>query len=228
MSHNTARYRQAGELLAGYGLILRGGFWPRGEDEVPGAPATLLLVGNAGPAMWESFSALPIEGENALDQWSKCAIDAVADNLGATALYPYGGPPFLPFLRWAQKAEAVKPSPIGMMMHSEYGFWHAYRGALCFSERLGLPAVDERDHPCDPCDDKPCLGGCPVNAFSGGSYDVPACAAHLATDDGVDCMSLGCRARRACPAGAPYRYEPDQAAFHMQAFRGARPMSDDE
>ena len=130
MRHNTVRYRQAGELLAGYGLILCGGFWPSGEDEVPGAPATLLLVGNAGPAMWESFSALPIEGENALDQWSKCAIDAVADNLGATALYPYGGPPFLPFLRWAQKAEAVKPSPIGMMMHSEYGLWHAYRGAL--------------------------------------------------------------------------------------------------
>ena len=56
MRHNTVRYRQAGELLAGYGLILRGGFWPSGEDEVPGAPTTLLLVGNAGPAMWESFS----------------------------------------------------------------------------------------------------------------------------------------------------------------------------
>ncbi|MEC7537377.1 MAG: ferredoxin, partial [Pseudomonadota bacterium] len=164
---------------------------------------------------------------NALDQWSKCAIDAVADNLGATALYPFGGTPFLPFLRWAQRAEAVKPSPIGMMMHSEYGFWHAYRGALCFSERLGLPAADERDHPCDSCDDKPCLDGCPVNAFSGGSYDSQACAAHLATDDGVDCGLLGCRARRACPAGARYRYEPDQAAFHMQAFRVARPMSDD-
>ncbi|MBG05704.1 MAG: ferredoxin [Rhodospirillaceae bacterium] len=227
MRHDTARYRQAGELLAEYGLILRGGFWPSDEDEVPGAPATLLLVGNAGPAMWESFSALPIEGENALDQWSKCAIDAVADNLGATALYPYGGPPFLPFLRWAQKAEAVKPSPIGMMMHPEFGLWHAYRGALCFNERLGLPVADERDHPCDSCDDKPCLDGCPVNAFSGGAYDVPACRAHLATDDGVDCMSLGCRARRACPAGAPYRYAPDQAAFHMQAFRGARPMSDE-
>ena len=55
MRHNTVRYRQAGELLAGYGLILRGGFWPSGEDEVPGAPATLLLVGNAGPAMWSHF-----------------------------------------------------------------------------------------------------------------------------------------------------------------------------
>jgi len=227
MTRDKVSYQLAAELLSGYGLILRGGFWPKDEDGVPGAPATILLVGNAGPAMWEAFSALPIEGDNALDHWSKCAIDAVAENLGATALYPYGGPPFLPFLRWAQKAEAVQPSPIGMLMHPEYGLWHAYRGALCFAERLDLPPVEEHEHPCDSCVDKPCLDGCPVNAFASGSYDVPACAAHLATDEGADCMSLGCRARRACPVGADYRYAPNQAAFHMQAFRGARPTLDE-
>jgi hypothetical protein len=35
-------------------------------------------------------------------------------------------------------------------------------------------------------------------------------------------MDLGCRARRACPVGRGYHYDPKQAAFHMRAFLDAR------
>jgi hypothetical protein len=35
-------------------------------------------------------------------------------------------------------------------------------------------------------------------------------------------MTTGCKARLACPIGAAYRYEPEQMAFHMEAFRRAR------
>ncbi len=35
-------------------------------------------------------------------------------------------------------------------------------------------------------------------------------------------MDLGCRARRACPVGREYFYDPEQAAFHMRAFLDAR------
>jgi hypothetical protein len=31
-------------------------------------------------------------------------------------------------------------------------------------------------------------------------------------------MQSGCLARQACPVGVEYRYEPEHAAFHMQAF----------
>ena len=38
-------------------------------------------------------------------------------------------------------------------------------------------------------------------------------------------MALGCSARRACPVGVAYRYEPTQARFHMEAFRQAFDLS---
>ncbi len=69
---------------------------------------------------------------------------------------------------------------------------------------------------------RPCLNACPVGAFSVSGYDVAACASHLETDAGADCMDLGCRARRACPVGAEHAYGPEQASFGMRAFLQAR------
>ena len=222
MAEAPPDYAFLGEILSGYGLMPRGGFHPTDADEVPETPGTLILVGNAGPAMWEAFSQMPFTLPNALDHWSKCAIDAVAQVVGATALYPFGGPPFLPFQRWAQKAEPVHSSPVGMLIHPEYGLWHAYRGALAFDGVIELPAREEHPSPCESCTDRPCLSSCPGGAFDGKAYDVPACARHLRTAEGADCMTEGCRARRQCPVGVEYAYGSNQAAFHMQAFLRAQ------
>jgi hypothetical protein len=222
MTEPIVTYEALTDFFAGYGLIPRGGFHPEAEDEVPGNVATLILVGNAGPDMWDEFTQMPFDLPNALDHWSKCAIDAVASNVGAEALYPFGGPPFLPFQRWAQKAEPVHTSPLGILIHPEYGLWHAYRGALAFTESIELPPRDERPKPCETCVDKPCLSTCPVGAFSEDGYDVPVCAGHLKMDAGSDCVSFGCRARRHCPVGRDYTYAPQQAGFHMRAFLKAQ------
>ena len=77
--------------------------------------------------------------------------------------------------------------------------------------------------PCDSCSDRPCLSACPVDAFRDGVYDVAACARHLRTEAGADCVEEGCRVRRACPVGVGYAYEPLQAAFHMKAFLKNQP-----
>ena len=222
MTEQVPTYMALTDTFAGYGLMPRGGFHPQPEDEVPGNVATLILVGNAGSDMWGEFTRMPLDLPNALDHWSQCAIDAVASSAGAEALYPFGGPPFLPFQRWAQKAEPVYSSPLGILIHPEYGLWHAYRGALAFGEFIDLPPQDERPLPCDTCADKPCLSTCPVGAFSDDGYDVPVCAGHLKTDAGSDCVSLGCRARRHCPVGLNYTYSPQQAGFHMRAFLKAQ------
>lgn len=210
--------------LAAHGLIVRGGFHPEPADNVPGAPGTLVLVGNAGPAMWSAFDAARAgyaNHGNPLDAWVADAVGAVAERVGATPLYPFGGPPFLPFQRWARRAEPVHPSPLGVLIHPEYGLWHAYRGALAFAGMLDLPPADLRPSPCDSCADRPCLSACPVDAFDGETYDVPACVAHIAGADRADCMGRGCAARRACPVGRDYVYAPAQAAFHMDAFAAA-------
>jgi len=222
-----ANFLSLANVLAPHGLIVRGGFQPIAEDGVPGDPATLVLVGNAGPAMWRAFEAARADGgytdsANLLDDWVRGVLSGVAEELGAVPLVPFGGPPHLPFQRWAQRAEAVYPSPLGVLIHPDYGLWHAYRGALAFAERLDLPPGDDRPRPCDTCADKPCLAACPVAAFGPDGYEVPACIGHISAPEGADCMELGCRARRACPVGREFIYEPANAAFHMAAFRKAQ------
>lgn len=105
-----------------------------------------------------------------------------------------------------------------MLIHFEFGLWHAWRGVLAFRERFALPAPDEVKSPCDSCAAQPCLTTCPVDAFRRGNYDVAACAGHLRSEEGADCMAEGCRSRRACPVGAGYGYNPAQAHFRMRAF----------
>jgi len=122
-------------------------------------------------------------------------------------------------------AEALHASPLGILIHPDYGLWHGYRGALLFSERLDLPPKDTRPSPCESCTDKPCLSACPVGAFKPDQYDIDACVEYLDTPPAADCREEGCRARRACPIGHDVAYEPNQASFHMTAFLSARRKS---
>lgn len=215
------------EAVAHAGLMCHGGFYPRPEDAVPGAAGTVVLVGNAGPDMWRAFTAeVPAEERRTrpdpLDTWIRRTLTAVAGSLGATPLFPFDGPPYLPFSRWARRTGTVYTSPIGPLIHPEFGLWHAYRGALVFADPLPLPPVDQGPSPCDRCEGRPCLQTCPVQALRDGEYDVDACVDHLGTPAGIDCMMLSCRARRACPVGRRYQYEPDQSILHMRGFLGQK------
>lgn len=188
---------------------------------MPIPAATIALLGWVGSECWDAFAASPeaADGErNPLDRWSRGRIDAIAADRGATALYPFAGPPWLPFQRWAMKAEPVTVSPLGILIHPDWGLWHSYRGALAFTERLDLPPMPTRASPCASCAEKPCLTTCPVSAFSNAGYDVTGCRSHIATPSGAECLSGGCLARAACPVGPEHRYAPTQAAFHMRAF----------
>jgi hypothetical protein len=210
-------YDQVAAALRPLGLIPRGGFHPLGEDDL--AAATVVLIGNAGAGLWQCFTGedgAP-NAPNALDNWCRKKLTPMAHALGAAIVFPFDGPPYQPFIPWARRAEGLSPSPIGPLIHPEYGLWHAYRGAFLFGHELALPpplAVN----PCDDCAEKPCLNTCPVAAFGADGYDVPACVGHLKQPAGGDCLHLGCRARRACPIGRNYMYEPAQANFHMAAF----------
>lgn len=207
------------------GLAFRGAFHPDAEDLPVGmAAGTIAMLGMVSGEEWRAFAASPEYRDgrpHPLDRWSARVVTTLAGALGAAALFPFAGPPFLPFIRWAKRAESVHQSPIGMLIHPDYGLWHSWRGALAFRERLDLPPRDERESPCASCAQKPCLSACPVGAFDGtGAFDVRACGTHIRRPEGADCMKEGCLARRACPVGAANRYRPEQAAFHMRSFRG--------
>ncbi|MDA1097611.1 MAG: hypothetical protein O2967_01395 [Proteobacteria bacterium] len=218
---NKQNFDRIAAILRPLGLIPRGGFHPLAEDGVPARPdgrvaATVVLIGNAGPDLWQSFKDHD-SGPHPLDKWCRDVLTPLARNLGADILFPFDGPPHPPFLRWARRAEGLSASPIGPSIHPEYGLWHAYRGALLFSQMMVLPPP-LLVRPCDNCAERPCLTACPVAAFGVDSYDVPACVGHLRQPAGRDCMDLACRARRACPIGQDYRYNNEQAHFHMAAF----------
>ncbi|MBU0582369.1 MAG: hypothetical protein KKE67_16385 [Alphaproteobacteria bacterium] len=212
--------------LLRHGLILRGGFNFHHEDQPPFGPAgdparAVLLVGQAGAEPWPHFlrwrAAQPGGLDNPLDAWSRAVIGAVAEDCGARAVSP-NDRPYQPFQQWAMRAEGLRPSPLGILMHPDYGLWHAYRGALLFDVELDLAPPRAAIHLCDLCAGKPCLSACPVGAHSAAGFNHAACLTHVRGATGQDCMTGGCFDRNACPYGTDYRYVPDQQAFHMAAF----------
>ncbi len=207
------------------GLSLRGAFHPSQGDGLDGSVQTLVLLGWIGGAQWPAFASSPesADGEaHPLDRWSRRVVDGLAQEFGASTFYPFGGPPYLPFQRWAKRGDDVFASPLGIYVHPRHGLWHSYRGALGFAERLDLPARASAASPCDSCSEKPCLSTCPVSAFTPGHYDVDRCAAHVKSSEGMPCRMGGCLARRACPVAPHLAYGPDEASFYMKAFLAAR------
>lgn len=207
------------------GFVLVGAFAPTEEDGVPQmagerAAGAVAIIGSAGPDFWRTVRGKLPDGAHPLDRWTRATLEELAARYRAGALFPFGGPPHLPFQRWAQRADPhLQPSPLGLLIHPEYGLWLGLRGALLFGESLEMPEQDAVDSPCLTCSDKPCLSTCPVGAFRPGRYEVPDCLAYLATLSGQPCMTLGCAARRACPVGRAYAHLPEQAQLHMRAFR---------
>jgi hypothetical protein len=214
--------------LSSHGLILRGGFSFSSKDDPPagpsGAPAkSVLLVGQAGVAPWPHFTRWrgrqAADLPNPLDTWAREMIGDVAEEFGARAVSP-SDRPYLPFQQWAMRAEGLKPSPLGILMHPEYGLWHAYRGALLFDVEIPTQAPETVVHLCDLCVAKPCMKACPVGAYSATGFAHGDCLAHVRGPDGAPCRETGCLDRNACPYGTANRYPPDVQAFHMRAFAG--------
>ena len=205
---------------AAAGLLVLGALPTDPSDGFDPPDGTLVLLG-AGPDFWDVFriSAELQDGKpDPVDRWSARVVGDMASCLGATACFPFGGPPYRPFIAWAQRSGRAFPSPTGMLVHDRVGLMISFRGALKFDHDPGLPQVVGVP-PCDTCENRPCLTACPVGALGEGvAYDVEACHAYLDTPDGADCMSNGCKARRACPVSAGAGRTSAQSELHMKAF----------
>jgi len=152
------------EAIAAYGLAYRDGHHTSAtvflaEDHI----RTLVLIGVIGREHWPSFTASSEAADgmpDPLDRRSRRILSVIAVTLGATAIFPFDGPPWAPFQRrlW----------PVAFL---------AWR--IGVSQHIDLPEPDRRASPCESCADKPCLTACPVGAFASGQYDVAACVAHI-------------------------------------------------
>jgi ferredoxin len=211
--------------LAPHGLFLRGVLHvdTDGPQMATGERArTVVLIGNIGGSMWSSFSAWrQREGaglEHPLDAWSEIILRPIANSISGEAWFP-SETPWKPFQQWAMRAEGLKASPLGILIHPVHGLWHGYRGAIGLAERIGEATVAFDHHPCDHCPDKPCMAACPAGAITESGFGYAECRGHLASPDGqTGCMMGGCLSRAACPVGAEHRYPLQQLRFHMQAL----------
>jgi hypothetical protein len=230
--------------LSTQALSLRGSFAPVAADKLSALPdgqpvASVWMVGVIGSAFWPHFKASSFYSDglpDPLDRWSRAIAEELAARWGGMALFPFDGPPYYPFQRWADRAEPTQPSRMMLRIHPEFGLWHAYRFALALPVAVHStePDTDPAAKPvrqghkvpvrslptdlCANCSGQPCLQACPVGAYTGETFLLDACASHLHSSLGADCMQGGCLARRACPVGATLRYTAEHAAFHMQAF----------
>ncbi|WP_187431579.1 hypothetical protein ROLI_033920 [Roseobacter fucihabitans] len=201
-------------LAAPSGLFVMGAF----HDDA----GTLVLLG-ADRGCWPIFTQAAefSDGQpDPLDRWSKRIIGGIAADLGARDTYPSDGPPYAPFIGWALQTGRFFQSPTGMMVHDTAGLMISIRGALHVPTVLALEGR-AASNPCESCADKPCVAACPVGALAEDhAYDVPACKAYLDTEPGRDCMSNGCKVRRACPVSVKFERSAEQSAFHMISFKG--------
>ena len=203
------------------GLAVRGAFHPNADDDAPADCETLVLLGPDEPEFWAVFQASPEiadEQPHPLDRWSRRVVMSLSETWDATAIFPYDGPPYAPFLRWAERTGSNWSSPMGLLVHEDAGLFISFRAALALPVRLMLPTP--RTSPCEACETKPCTVACPVGALvAGQDYDVPRCVAHVTSPDGAECRQ-GCLVRRACPVSQAFGRRPEQSAFHMRAFLG--------
>src|SRR4051794_6045352 len=98
--------RQVRSSLEEQGLHLVGGFHPLPDDALPQGTGTVLVAGNIGSSIYASLQASPeFSVAHPVDRWTRRVIGMIAEHTGATAVFPFDGPPFHPFQRWARRAD---------------------------------------------------------------------------------------------------------------------------
>ena len=189
------------------------------DDPVPPGTDQLMLLGPLEPGFWQYLNTQAEwldKAPDPIDRWSERAIKKLANQFGGQAVFPFGGPPFSPFIEWALRSTHFWRSPVTFLVHDRAGLMVSLRGAIAFQGRNFRETLGS--NPCESCATRPCLDACPGLAFAGDEYDPVACRDTLSNPAGKDCMSLGCAVRRACPISKRHLCDPSRSAHHMKAF----------
>ena len=217
-------YTQIDAYLQEFSWNVRGGFYlEEGDALYAKGFRTLLMVGNLGGAYWKHFMREKKDHvEHPLDDWTKTKLSILGEKFSCTLVYPFEGPPYYPFVTWAKRAEVLEQSPIGILIHPEYGLWHSYRAALLWDSVLDIPPKPSHTHPCNTCTEKPCLTTCPISAVSEkNGLDFKACKNYLRTEAAFACYQQCCQARRSCIIGPQHGYGEEHSMYHTRRFSGS-------
>ncbi len=179
---------------------------------------TLVLLGQAGPLLWERHVRHNLHLADPFDEVSRELVTEWFSRHRPDDrwMVVYPGPYSLPLGRLAAAAGWGRPSPLGLTIHPRYGLWIAHRLAVVTSAAWPQPSNAPPPHPCVTCSAKPCESACPAQAVSFRSgFAVETCTRYRAQRDSP--CAYRCLAREACPIGSQHRYGPDQMQHHYAA-----------
>ncbi|PKO81383.1 MAG: hypothetical protein CVU19_07270 [Betaproteobacteria bacterium HGW-Betaproteobacteria-13] len=198
----------------------------------------LILIGNAGPALWSAVGAAGIESADPIDDFS---IETVSSWFNACfgdcrhqRIYPGNTPVGLQMLGSLAGWHHASPFKVGI--NQDWGTWFAYRVALLANTALPVtqaqhPQAKHTVSPCDNCRDKPCIPACPAQAMASGDFDLDRCIDYRRQPRSR--CAASCVARLSCPVGSSHRYQPEQIAHGyanslkmIERYRNARTSSD--
>ncbi len=186
------------------------------------AGGCVLLIGSAGPLLWQQMPARWHERENPLDEYSsdmaRKLVDQHFPGLEQIELFPYNHAAHkVPSLQQLGRlAGWHHDSPLGGGINVEHGLWFAYRAAV-FLPRATVAVSVSAEHrsPCLDCVDQPCLSACEPQALSDERPpDMQRCF-NFRLQDHSPCRE-SCTARLACPVALEWQYSPEQIAYHYR------------
>ncbi|THF62904.1 hypothetical protein E6C76_16705 [Pseudothauera nasutitermitis] len=169
----------------------------------------LILIGNAGRALWASVKAAGLDSADPIDDFSVRAVARwFAGQLPGhryTLLYPGDRPVGLQALGQLAGWHHATPFMVGIL--PGWGSWFGYRAALLADTSLPVTAPLRVESPCLACAAQPCIAACPARAMEGGGFVLEKCLAYR-RQPGSPCRAR-CLARDACPVGRAHRYDED-------------------
>lgn len=170
----------------------------------------LILIGNAGRAMWAALKASGLKSDDPIDDFSvRAVMEWFAAQFPAnrcTLLYPGDGPVGLQTL--GRLAGWHHPTPFMLGILPQWGSWFGYRVALLTDTALAPTVPLQGASPCAACAERPCIAACPAQAMAGGEFVLEKCARYRKQADSR--CRTGCVARDACPVGREHRYDDEQ------------------
>ncbi len=178
---------------------------------------SLLLIGNAGPAMWRKIPRAYFQQRHPVDTYAR---DTVAGLLAQCAepgtwrlLFPGDNCP--PLQALGKLAGWHNDSPLGTGINGDSGLWFAYRAVVAMSVVLDEKTVAPQDSPCLSCESLACVSACPATAVAlGQPPDLKRCATYR-VQPGSACEA-SCVARLCCPVTPHLRYSEAQINYHYR------------
>lgn len=171
---------------------------------------SVVVVGNAGSALWKSFDRARPRGRDPLDRFVEDILRRLAPGAFATYAERRAGRP-LPLVALAERAGLGRTGRIGLLLHPTFGPWISLR-AVVYSTESVEPAAPLDFDPCTGCP-APCVTACRGRAIGEAGLDGEGCFRTKLLDAGC---RVACDARAACVIGPEYAFPPAAVAHYSR------------